>query len=125
MPDVFTKQKRSEVMAAIRSRRNRSTELAFASALRRAGIKGWRRHLPLPGSPDFSFPKIKVAIFLDGCFWHGCPIHGRRPKTNQVFWETKLERNLRRDRRVKRQLRAKRWVVIRLWEHELENPDLC
>jgi DNA mismatch endonuclease (patch repair protein) len=125
MADIFSKTKRSEVMAAIRSRRNRSTELVLASALRKAGIKGWRRHLPIPGTPDFAFPKLKLAVFVDGCFWHGCPEHGNQPKTNQHFWANKLKRNFQRDQRVRRQLKTVGWNVIRLWEHDLNDTDRC
>jgi DNA mismatch endonuclease (patch repair protein) len=118
MADIFSKKKRSEVMSAIRSRRNKSTELALASALRRAGINGWRRHLPLPGRPDFAFPKLKLAVFVDGCFWHGCPKHGQMPKTNIDFWKRKIRVNRRRDKKAVTILRGKGWEVIRFWEHD-------
>ncbi len=77
MADVFSKSKRSKVMAAIRSKGNKDTELRLAFILRAYGIKGWRRHYPLPGKPDFVFPKQRLAVFVDGCFWHSCPKHGR------------------------------------------------
>jgi len=123
-------------MARIRARGNESTELAFMRLLRGHSITGWRRHmgitLPKPGRsngdskppmvrPDFVFPKVKVAIFLDGCFWHGCPLHGTSPSSNSAFWSKKLAANRQRDRRVDRQLRAKRWSVIRVWEHQLND----
>jgi DNA mismatch endonuclease (patch repair protein) len=123
--DIFTKKKRSQVMAAIHSRGNKATELKLASILRAARITGWRRHRPLPGCPDFVFPRARLAIFVDGCFWHGCPKHGRQPATNARFWALKLERNARRDRRVKAQLRAQGWRVIRLWQHDLQNFERC
>ena len=113
-------------MAAIRSRRNRTTELALATAFRRAEIKGWRRHLPLPGRPDFAFPEFKVAVFVDGCFWHGCAKHGRIPKSNVDYWKRKLLRNKKRDSANTRALRSLGWKVIRLWEHQVEsNPGAC
>ena len=118
MADVFPRHKRSEIMAKVRSRRNRSTELALASAFRIAGITGWRRHLPLPGSPDFAFPANKLAIFVDGCFWHGCPKHGTMPKTNKEFWGNKITANKRRDRKVDTLLRLRGWRVVRIWEHD-------
>ena len=122
MADVFSKRKRSLVMAAIRSKGNKETELKLASILRAHGIKGWRRHSPLPGKPDFIFRKKGVAVFVDGCFWHGCPQHGRSPTSNQQYWLAKLQRNKRRDREVNLLLRNRGWKVLRLWEHQLVCP---
>ena len=119
MPDVFTVEKRSLVMAAIRGRGNKATEIRFAQFLRQGGITGWRRHLPLPGRPDFAFPRGRVAVFIDGCFWHGCPRHFKRPQSSQEFWDTKISVNKARDRRVDRELRRLGWKVIRIWEHAL------
>ena len=93
MADVFSKKKRSQVMAAIRSEGNKDTELKLASILRAHGIKGWHRHQPLPGKPDFVFLKQRVAVFVDGCFWHGCKKHSRLPKSNVAYWQAKLGRN--------------------------------
>jgi DNA mismatch endonuclease, patch repair protein len=126
MADVFTKAKRSAVMSHIRGRGNRDTEQFLARLLRLNHITGWRRHLPLAGKPDFAFPKQKVAVFVDGCFWHGCPKCYTRPKTNQKFWDNKRETNMARDRRVARELRARGWKVIRIWEHALKkSPQAC
>jgi DNA mismatch endonuclease (patch repair protein) len=87
---------------------------------------GWRRHLPLPGRPDFVFPEQKVAVFVDGCFWHGCPKCYTRPKTNRKFWDKKREDNMARDKRVTRQLRRQGWKVIRIWQHSLQkSPTTC
>ena len=119
MADIWDKQKRSEVMSRIRSRGNKKTELAMVSFLRKHGMTGWRRHQPLPGTPDFLFPKLKLAVFVDGCFWHGCPKHCRLPKKNRVFWADKFAANKTRDRLVTRTLRARGWRVLRVWEHEL------
>jgi DNA mismatch endonuclease, patch repair protein len=83
MPDVFTKKKRSQVMALIRSRGNRDTEIKLASLFRAARITGWRRHQPLPGRPDFIFRRERLAIFVDGCFWHGCRWHCCMPKSRR------------------------------------------
>jgi DNA mismatch endonuclease (patch repair protein) len=118
MADVFTVRKRSEIMGRVRSRRNRSTELALASAFRVAGITGWRRHLPIPGSPDFAFPSVKLAVFVDGCFWHGCPKHGTMPATNKDFWNNKIATNKRRDRKVTAILKSNGWRIVRIWEHD-------
>jgi DNA mismatch endonuclease (patch repair protein) len=80
---------------------------------------GWRRHYPLFGKPDFVFPKLKLAIFVDGCFWHCCPRHSNLPVNNGPFWKRKLDANQRRDRLVSRTLRKQGWRVLRIWEHEL------
>jgi DNA mismatch endonuclease (patch repair protein) len=116
---------RSQLMRRVRSSGNVTTELTLARLLRRAQLKGWRRHLRLPGKPDFAWPKENVAVFIDGCFWHGHDC-GKNvtPKTNTARWREKIEGNQRRDRRVARQLRAKGWCVIRIWECRLKkNPE--
>jgi DNA mismatch endonuclease (patch repair protein) len=117
--DVFTKAKRSEVMSKIRGKGNKATEVALAKLFRASGITGWRRHYPITGKPDFAFPKLKFAVFVDGCFWHGCPKHGTRPKGNSAFWSAKLDANKARDRKVNRELLAMGWRVLRIWEHDL------
>jgi DNA mismatch endonuclease (patch repair protein) len=117
--DVFTKAKRSAVMARIRGRGNKDTELRLIVLLRAHGITGWRRGQPLPGRPDFVFPRQRLAVFVDGCFWHGCPTHATWPKQNAEFWRTKITANQRRDRLVNRLLRKKGWRVARIWEHAL------
>lgn len=124
MPDVFTKAKRSQIMAAIRSRGNKDTELKLASILRATRISGWRRHWPLPGRPDFVFRHQRLAIFVDGCFWHGCPKHGHQPGTNRAYWLPKLRRNKERDKAVTNALRGAGWRVLRIWAHALQEPDL-
>jgi len=135
--DVFDTKKRSEVMSRIRGKGNKTTELALASAFRRAGIKGWRRHLvikltlglrvakregktQLAVRPDFVFRRERVVVFVDGCFWHRCPLHCTMPANNRAFWEQKLSRNAERDRFVDRELRKAGWRVWRVWEHSLE-----
>jgi DNA mismatch endonuclease (patch repair protein) len=123
MADIFTRTKRSQVMAAIRSRGNKATELKLAAILRAAGITGWRRHQPLPGHPDFVFLRPRIAIFVDGCFWHGCRWHCRMPKSRGAYWNPKIERNKARDKAVRRQLRQRGWRTLRIWEHSLRNPD--
>lgn len=106
-------------MAAIRSRGNESTEIRFARLLRALGLTGWRRNQPLFGRPDFVFRAHRVAIFVDGCFWHGCPLHGTVPDQNARFWRDKLRANQKRDRLVDKTLRLGDWVVLRVWEHDL------
>ena len=126
MSDVFSKAKRSEVMSRIRSRGNKDTELALVKLFRRHKITGWRRHLHMFGKPDFVFLKARLAIFVDGCFWHGCPRHGTKPKTNAAFWRRKLAVNKDRDRLVSRILRAYGWQVVRIWECSLQkHPQAC
>src|SRR5438128_6164573 len=124
MADVFTKKKRSQVMAAIRSRGNKDTELKVASILRAAGATGWRRHQPIPGHPDFIFRRERVAVFVDGCFWHGCRWHCRIPKDNHSYWERKIDGNADRDRLNTRLLRKSGWRVIRVWAHSLRSPQV-
>ena len=135
MPDVFTKAKRSAVMSRIRSRGNARTELALVRVFRALRITGWRRHVSLALQvqgpkpklqsrggrvrPDFVFRKQRAAVFVDGCFWHGCPQHGTKPRGNAAFWRKKFAANVARDRRVTRSLRRAGWRVLRIWEHEL------
>ena len=126
MPDVFTTAKRSEVMARIRGYGNKATELALAKLLRIHKITGWRRQHRVFGKPDFAFPSQKVAVFVDGCFWHGCPKHSSTPVNNRPFWAKKLSANQVRDRFVSRTLRNEGWRVIRIWEHDLrKKPEAC
>lgn len=110
---------RSAIMKAVKSRGNSTTELRFAQILRRAKITGWRRHLNLPGTPDFAFPCCKVAIMIHGCFWHGCKKHYRKPIQNSDYWSAKVIRNMTRDRRVRSVLRSFDWSVLTFWEHDL------
>jgi len=119
--DVFTKSKRSAVMSRIRGSGNKDTELALIKIFRAHKITGWRRRQLIFGKPDFVFPKLKVAIFVDGCFWHACPKHGTQPRSNAAFWRKKLAANKKRDRLVNAILRSADWRVLRIWEHELKN----
>jgi DNA mismatch endonuclease (patch repair protein) len=121
MTDIFSKQKRSEVMSKIQGKGNEKTEVRLARLMRAGGIKGWRRHLPIPGKPDFAFRKKKLAIFVDGCFWHGCPKCFRLPKQNRAFWKMKIEGNRKRDRSVNAWLRRLGWKVVRIRECQLKH----
>ena len=123
MTDVFTKQKRSEVMSRIKGKGNKDTELLMIQILRNHHISGWRRNYGLLGKPDFVFPNQKVVLFVDGCFWHLCPKHFNMPQNNRAFWEQKLQGNKKRDGFVTRTLRRDHWRVVRVWEHELSYPD--
>ncbi|HVY71857.1 MAG TPA: very short patch repair endonuclease [Verrucomicrobiae bacterium] len=121
MADIWTKQKRSQVMSRIRSRGNKDTEHALIKILRGGKINGWRRHLPLMGRPDFTFRRERVVVFVDGCFWHGCEHHCRMPSSNRPFWKKKIARNQQRDRLVTRALKRLGWRVVRFWEHALRH----
>jgi DNA mismatch endonuclease (patch repair protein) len=107
-------------MARIRSKGNKSTELRFRGLLIRYGLRGWKvQAAEIPGKPDFVFPKQKVAIFVDSCYWHGCRKHVRHPKTKKSYWRAKIFGNIKRDRRVSRLLVSQGWRVLRIWEHDL------
>lgn len=123
MADFLTASQRSALMSRVRSRGNFSTELRLITLLRRERILGWRRGYPLPGRPDFVFLRLRVALFVDGCFWHGCPRHSRTPVTNSDFWREKIERNITRDRKVNNELRKRGWKIVRVWHHELKRKD--
>ena len=124
MADVFTPAQRSRIMAAVRSKGNRSTELALVAVFRDSHITGWRRHYPITGKPDFAFPRARLAVFVDGCFWHGCPRCGSIPVVNRPYWEAKIGRNIQRDRAQTKELRLRGWSVMRIWEHDLRGPAL-
>ena len=121
MADWLSRKQRSRNMTSIHSKGNATTEIAFLCLLRNARISGWRRHLNLPGKPDFAFRSRRLAVFVDGCFWHGCPRCYRMPKDNRPYWRKKVMSNRVRDRRNARRLRAKGWTVLRFWEHTLRN----
>lgn len=123
MADIWNKQKRSEVMSRIRSQGNKATELRLISIFREARITGWRRKQPLFGKPDFVFRKQRLTVFVDGCFWHGCPKCYRRPASNQTYWDEKIQRNHQRDLQVARELRKSGWQVLRIWEHQLSEKE--
>lgn len=128
MADVFSKKKRSAVMAAIKGRGTHSTELAVRGILKNLGITGWRANsVSIPGKPDFAFPKIKLVVFVDGCFWHGCKICLRnlKPGTNTTYWRKKIDSNMRRDKRINRQLNKLGWSVLRIWEHSVKKNGVA
>ena len=123
MSDIFSERKRSDVMSRIRGSGNKDTELRLIQIFKAHGITGWRRGSKLSGKPDFVFPVLKLAMFVDGCFWHGCPKHMTWPKTRAAFWRQKITRNIERDREVNRLLRAKGWKVVRVWQHDLRRRN--
>lgn len=117
--DVFSTAKRSEIMGRVRGGGNTATELRLIAIFRANKISGWRRRHLLTGKPDFVFPREKLVVFVDGCFWHGCPTHATWPKNNAEFWRAKILGNQRRDRAVNRLLKKAGWRVLRIWEHAL------
>jgi DNA mismatch endonuclease (patch repair protein) len=121
MSDTFTPEQRSEIMRKVKSRRNRSTELKLIEFFKAHGIKGWRRNYPLPGKPDFVFPKQRIAVFADGCFWHGHDCRNTKPAQNKSYWDAKRARNQERDRLVGEILTKKGWKVVRIWECEIKS----
>jgi DNA mismatch endonuclease, patch repair protein len=123
MPDIFSKAKRSVLMSRIRSHGNAATELRFIRLLKNSGIIGWRRHYRLIGRPDFVFQKFRLAVFVDGCFWHGCPRCYSEPKSNRTFWRRKIAANRKRAVAVKRELRKSGWRVFRIWQHDLKRKN--
>lgn len=121
MVDWLTPEQRSRNMSSIRSTGNRSTEMALRFRLVRAGISGWKLcDKSLPGKPDFVFEGERIVVFVDGCYWHGCPKCYRAPQSNRGYWSAKLITNRARDRRATRLLKAGGWHVIRVWEHQIE-----
>lgn len=121
--DPLSPTERSARMSKVRSREDRSTEVAAERALIGAGISGWVKHpSDVLGRPDFYFPEQRVALFIDGCFWHAYPSCKRRTPSNRPdFWAAKIEGNRLRDQRQRRRLRQDRIHVISVWEHEVQN----
>lgn len=117
--DVLTPRQRSHCMSRIRGK-NTGPELLVRKALWALRLR-YRTHSAIPGRPDIVFATAKLAVFIDGCFWHGCALHGVKPKTNSGFWREKIRKNRARDRKVTRLLEAEEWSVLRFWEHEVED----
>ena len=116
--DDRSREQRSKTMAAVKSQ-NTKLEREFLDDL---PVKGIERHPnDILGTPDLAHRRRKVALFIDSCFWHGCPAHCRMPSSNRPYWTQKIYRNRKRDLRVNKELRASGWMVIRIWEHSLKN----
>ena len=122
--DKFDKETRSRIMRSVRSKGNKTTELALIELFKKYGIKGWRRNAKIFGNPDFYFPKIKVVVFADGCFWHGCECRKNKPQTNVSFWENKIKRNKERDKIVTQKLIEKGYIVFRIKECRIKEGKL-
>lgn len=121
MTDTFSREERSRIMSRIRSKGNAATELSFIKIVRKYKITGWRRGSKLFGKPDFVFPRERIAVFIDGDFWHGNPRKFRLPLSNLEYWTKKILSNKRRDRRVNSYLRKHGWKVLRFWQSSLRN----
>ena len=123
MSDVFNKEERSQIMRAVKSRNTKSTELTLVKLFKENGITGWRRTYPVKGHPDFVFLDKRVAIFVDGCFWHGHDCRNTRPSANAEYWQKKRERNIKHDREVTAAFESRGWTVLRIWECELKKKS--
>ncbi|MBI2657968.1 DNA mismatch endonuclease Vsr [Candidatus Woesearchaeota archaeon] len=122
MADTFTKEQRSSIMAKVKGK-NTCPELNLKKLLSMAGIK-YTTNRKLEGKPDIILKPQKVTIFIDGCFWHKCPICFRAPKSNTSYWKQKIKKNVNRDRKLNKTLKKEGWKVIRIWEHDVfKNPD--
>jgi DNA mismatch endonuclease, patch repair protein len=118
MVDVLTKEQRKHNMSRIRGK-NTTPEIKFRKLLYARGFRGYRIHPDLPGKPDIAFTRQKIAIFIDGCFWHKCPIDFKEPDTRKDFWLKKINSNVERDRKTDFELKSLGWTVFRVWEHEI------
>jgi len=120
MTDNVDPSQRSKIMRSIRPRGNKSTEGRLVLLLKEAGIKGWQSQQKVANTtPDFIFPDQRLAIFVDGCFWHGCPAHFKLPANRSSYWAGKIMRNRERDLENSSQLGLSGWRTVRLWEHDL------
>lgn len=124
MADVFSKEQRSQIMRQVRRNFNKSTELRLIKFFKIHLISGWRRNYKIYGKPDFVFPKRRLAVFVDGCFWHGHNCRNTKPQDNKNYWENKIKKNIERDISVSNILESKGWKVLRIWECQLKDSDL-
>ncbi len=124
MSDTFGKTERSEIMRKVKANGNKSTEMRLIALFQKNGITGWRRNYPVKGHPDFVFLDKKVAVFVDGCFWHGHDCRNTRPEDHKEYWQKKRERNMQHDKEVAALFQARGWVVLRIWECELKRINI-
>lgn len=123
MADIFDKRQRSQIMRKVKSEGNKSTELKLISVFRDNGVTGWRRGYPVKGRPDFVFLSKRIAVFVDGCFWHGHDCRNTKPQDNKEYWDKKRERNMRHDKEITELFESRGWTVIRIWECELKKKN--
>ncbi|MEK7104885.1 MAG: very short patch repair endonuclease [Patescibacteria group bacterium] len=119
MADTISKEKRSQIMSKVKSK-NTQLELSFRKKLWNKW-PNYRLHYKVAGKPDLVFVSKRIAIFIDSCFWHKCPLHHREPKSNKKYWIPKLKRNELRAKEVNKSLTKRGWKVIRIWEHEIKD----
>lgn len=124
MADIFSKQKRSEIMRKVKGKGNLSTEEKLVKIFKLHNIIGWKRNYPVKGKPDFVFLKKKIAVFADGCFWHGHHCRNIVPKNNATFWDQKREANKNRDINTTKYFESRGWTVLRIWECDIKNGNL-
>ncbi|MBR5410517.1 MAG: DNA mismatch endonuclease Vsr [Clostridia bacterium] len=124
MADIFSKEKRSSVMARVKASGNKTTELKLIEYFSANNITGWRRNYKVKGHPDFVFLDRKIAIFVDGCFWHGHDCRNTRPADNADYWNKKREKNIQHDKEITALFERRGWTVIRIWECELKKKNL-
>lgn len=123
MTDVLTPAQRKLNMSRIRAK-NTGPEVKLRKLLFAKGIRGYRIHYNLPGKPDIVFTKKKIVVFIDGCFWHKCPVCFQEPETRKEFWMKKIQSNIDRDKSVNEKLRNEGWTIVRIWEHEIrKDPE--
>ena len=118
--DKMTKDQRSHCMSQIKSK-NTKPEIVFRKAIWEAKIRGYRLSSKVIGKPDLFFPKIGIAVFIDGCFWHKCPKCFKKPKSEQDYWNKKIKRNVKRDAEINQKLCNNNIRVLRFWEHDIRN----
>ncbi len=123
MSDIFSSDMRSEIMKRVKPFGNKTTEIKLIEIFKANGITGWRRHYNVKGHPDFVFIKEKIAVFVDGCFWHGHTCRNTSPENNKAYWDKKRERNIRHDIEVTKRFTERGWLVIRIWECELKRKN--
>lgn len=121
--DSVSPQERSRIMGNVKARGNKSTELKLIKLFREHSLTGWKRNYPVKGKPDFVFLPQRVAVFVDGCFWHGCEDHCRVPSSNQEYWLSKINHNKERDIATTAAFQERNWKVLRIWEHELTRKN--
>lgn len=123
MADVFEQAKRSEIMKRIHPKGNKTTELKLIEIFKNLSIVGWRRNYPVIGHPDFVFLNKRIAIFVDGCFWHGHDCRNTKPADNAEYWAKKRTRNIEHDRAITELFERRGWTVVRIWECELKKKN--
>ena len=124
MTDVFDTSKRSQIMQQVRSKNNKTTELKLIQIFKDSHITGWKRNYPVKGHPDFVFLYKKIAVFVDGCFWHGHNCRNTQPSNNAEYWRKKQERNIRHDLEITALFEQRGWNVLRIWECELKKKNI-